>query len=458
MDEARFVFEFVDRGGNPRAPGGGAPQSGGQGSDTAGKYWEAQGGAGGAGGLAFENSQKFGRNHPGVSTPATVPGSQASKPSDTRKLSDTVTEIGGIVGQASGALKGLPTGPSDLLNRGKSLADAANRALGLADRMFLSKPAQAMSVPPVDARVRDIDIMSPTAKAKAVADDIFAKAKEGAAKRGAAGDIDPADAARQAAKDFARGASKQKTVVAEVVDDAVKAGGAAANAGRMGAQVAGAAGRAGASAGAASVGGTGAAGAAGLGAGMSTAAIGGVAALAAIPTLAYVASAKTANDRMGEIAGGQAGQFSGDVVRALAQAEVRQIRADMRTANRVGDIVADNVTQNSRLSESTQRIKDAFVQAFGSEVNSIMRTLADIAEGVAGAAEEAAGVKKTIDEQFPTATSILDKIRREQERQEAMGFFDWFRAQPHIAPEGAEFDADASVKDVRFQPIPGLML
>lgn len=392
MDEARFVFEFVDRGGNPRAPGGGSSQPGGQGSDTAGKYWDAQNAAGGAGGLAHENAAKFGRNHPGVPTPATVPGAQASKPSDTARLSDTVNEIGGIVGQASGALKGLPTGPSDLIGRGKALAEAATRATSLADRMFT---------------------------------------------------------AAKGAGTAATAANNAGIVTAEVVETgaAARAAGVAAGVARTGA---------------ASVGGTGAAGAAGL---MSTAAgpVAIFAALAAaIPTA--LAAATRAGGQYAQSVQPAVATFSPEAARATANAEITQLLADMRSARRLGGEIAVGIEARAELGANVQSLKDKAFAPFIELGNDLTLVAEYLTRKLDQATDEDSAAVKASRAIFDFYTGgmirqyIREAIIESRDKDKEISYFDWFAAQPHIAPDGAVFDADANVKDVRFQPIPGLML
>jgi len=365
VDEARFVFEFIDRGGNARAPGGGSPgQGGGQKSDPT-DYQDTQGKA---------DDQNTKRTKKPPTAPASVPGTQASKPSDTKpfSLSDTVSEIGGIVGQASSAMKGLPTGPLDALAKGKAIGDAATRAVAIGDQLF---------------------------------------------------------------------------------------GGV----GQAAATAAGVAGRAGA-AGVGGAGGAGAAAAGGIGAAAATAA-GPVAAFAAlamvVPTAVATAISKASDYADATVA--RAGDYSPEVARARANAEVSQIMADIRSANRLGPTLAQGIEDQAALNARSQNLKDKLAEPFIKAGNDLKA----IAEGVARFADqntEDGSVAKTVYDKLsevylfgPITKAIADGFRKSREDEAEISYFDWFRQQPHIAPPNMTFDEDESVKDPRFSPVPGLV-
>lgn len=367
MDEARFVFEFVDRGGNPRAPGGGSPgQGGGQKSDPA-EYQNTPD-------KADDANTKRTKKPP---SPASVPGTQASKPSDTKplSLSDTMAELGSIAGQASSAMKGLPTGPLDALAKGKAIGDAATRAVAIGDQLF-------------------------------------------------------------------GGIGKAASVAA----------------GAAGAGGVGAGGAAGASGVGAAVGGVGAASA------VATAA-GPVAAFAAL-AMVVPAAVATAISKAGEYADAtvaRAGDYSPEVARARAGAEVSQIMADIRSANRLGPTLAQGIEDQAALNARSQSLKDKAAEPFIRARNDITAISEGLARLVDQNTEDGSVAKSSYD--FissaylfgPITKAIADAFRANRPDEKEISYFDWFSKQPHIAPDGMSFDPDESVKDPRFSPVPGLV-
>lgn len=372
MDEARFVFEFVDRGGNARAPGSTGQTGGsGQSSNTAGGYLAAQGQAGGAGSLAAENARRARGPASGSPTPASVPGTQASKPSDVGiSVSDTFNEIGGIVGQAANAIKSLPTSPADVMNRGQAVADTLTRTAALADRMFPSRGGTT-AVGAVGA-----------ASARAIGTGATAAAGSGAA------------------------------------------GGAAS--------------------------------AAGLGAAAASIA-GPVAYGAALLATPVAVAAYTAN-RMSEIAGSSAAEYSPEIARALAEAEIRQMRADMRTAQRQGERVADYVEAQSIAKSQMQRIKDSAVGALGDEVNAAADLGNIIASGIAKAFEGQEGIneywreKLGLNDIYARLNEIAKKLTGDED---ANTFFHWFDKQPMPSPPNIDLE-EGEVQGTILNAVAGL--
>lgn len=99
------------------------------------------------------------------------------------------------------------------------------------------------------------------------------------------------------------------------------------------------------------------------------------AAALAVPAAGYLTL-----DSIARTARGQIGGFSTDVAQAEAEASVRQMVANMRTAQRLGDEVADYVENRSRTSAAVQGIRDVVAEPLLKEFNKAGNQLAEAAE------------------------------------------------------------------------------
>lgn len=200
----------------------------------------------------------------------------------------------------------------------------------------------------------------------------------------------------------------------------------------------------------------------------------------AVP-VAVVAAAAYGAYRVGEatnaaakqIAAGDVGSLSPDIARANAEQNIRELAANLTTAARIGDLVADNVAARGRLAAEAQEFRDTvlattipatnkltnaiagavavmndIVQTFGGE--STAKTLGDI---VAWIADWKSGGTFGLLERYAKAAEedSMRKILAES----PLTVFD---AEP-LMPLPAPFTAgDDKPLDAKFNPIPGLEL
>lgn len=127
------------------------------------------------------------------------------------------------------------------------------------------------------------------------------------------------------------------------------------------------------------------------------------------------------------------GNFSPELAQANAEANVRQIIANMRTAETLGDEAAKYVEASSRLSSATQGIRDQLSEPWLQRYNDILEGLASVSEKTSTssvmltAASEALsklviGLPASIGAAFATPGKPV------------ISPFDWFRTLPHLTP------------------------
>ncbi len=175
-----------------------------------------------------------------------------------------------------------------------------------------------------------------------------------------------------------------------------------------------------------------------------------------------------------ETARGQARGLSPELAEAEAQANVRQILANMRTARRLGDELSDFTTARSRLSAAVQGVRDIVIEGPLEELNGNLKLLAQAMEALQQAADrfpeatKQAGsdfVRILLNTLFPTfqagtVFSLTGKLSNwlDKQQSQSLGMLDWFHAQPHLplpAPFSPTGEAPAAA---RLSPVPGLEL
>lgn len=185
--------------------------------------------------------------------------------------------------------------------------------------------------------------------------------------------------------------------------------------------------------------------------GLGAAAIAATAALSAAPFIAAANRMSQAREQLAE--------FSPEVARARAQADVRQVVANLRSADRIGGDTADFTEAVSRLSVLLQDIKDSFVTAVGPEVNALLDNLVIIAKG----ASVLASLQEKGNDWWRARLGVdkiyerLDKIADFLDPNDGDDFMKWFENQPWVMPPDGEVGA-GQVQGVQFNAIPGLNL
>lgn len=119
-----------------------------------------------------------------------------------------------------------------------------------------------------------------------------------------------------------------------------------------------------------------------------------VAAAAAIPLAAGYAALNEA-ERALQISR----QYSPDVARAQAEADVRQVMADMRTSRRLGDEAADYLTARSRLSTGFQGVRDIVSEPVLKDLNTALTTLGNFFTSL-----------NTLSSKFPILGKLVQKF------------------------------------------------
>lgn len=186
-------------------------------------------------------------------------------------------------------------------------------------------------------------------------------------------------------------------------------------------------------------------------------------ALAAAPLLLAAAVAKGSYDRMGEIANSPAADFSPDIARAKAEAEVRQIQNDIRTAQRTGPTVAAFVENQSFISQDFQRVKDSLVEGIGPEINKVLSVISLLTAGLAKFAEDwekSWAAWRAMTPELQKAFADIEAIAKAaHDQNKPFDMVTWFEKQPMPAPAGMQpGPVEVEVAGVQFAPMPGLNL
>lgn len=103
---------------------------------------------------------------------------------------------------------------------------------------------------------------------------------------------------------------------------------------------------------------------------------------AATAALAVPSAAMLTLNSIAQTARGQIQGLSPEVAQAEAQAMVRQLVANMRTSQRLGDEVADFISTRSRLSAAGQGLRDVALEPILQQFNDAQRGLAKATEAV----------------------------------------------------------------------------
>lgn len=160
-----------------------------------------------------------------------------------------------------------------------------------------------------------------------------------------------------------------------------------------------------------------------------------------------------------ETARNQVRNLSPEAASAEAEANVRQIMANMRTSRILGDEVATIVQSNARLSAAAQGIRDTAAEPFLRQFGEGKRTLAVILESIDKRFAESRGVQTLI--QAALGGDSFRKFNRWLDGQNNLGaasFFDWFDKQPHLEPPAPFSVTDRKPFGAQLAPFPGLNL
>lgn len=158
--------------------------------------------------------------------------------------------------------------------------------------------------------------------------------------------------------------------------------------------------------------------------------------------------------------------FSPDVALADARNEIRQLRADMESARRLGPEVADYEQTRSRISTRLQEARDSILEAPLKELTIVLKTLESgikmqmdtlqaIGKGPIGdAARKIVGIRDDIWDRINEALNSYLGVK-----DEGVSSPDWFDHQPFLplpAPfNGAEME-NVEGATAEFGDIPGL--
>lgn len=160
-----------------------------------------------------------------------------------------------------------------------------------------------------------------------------------------------------------------------------------------------------------------------------------------------------------ETARNQVRNLSPEAASAEAEANVRQIMANMRTSRILGDEVATIVQSRSRLSAAAQGIRDTAAEPFLRQFGEGQRTLAVLLESIDKKFAESRGVQTLI--QAVLGGDSFRKFNRWLDGQNNLGaasFFDWFDKQPHLEPPAPFSVTDRKPFGTQLAPFPGLNL
>lgn len=162
----------------------------------------------------------------------------------------------------------------------------------------------------------------------------------------------------------------------------------------------------------------------------------------------------------------QVADLSPEVARALAMDEVRQLRANLRTADRLGDELATNIGARGEIASNLQDLGGMIVEPMIAELNEILEAVAGLTQIAKDAAEFSRPVFSFLWElseamPIPVINELLLKWLGEFRKKEAdknVSFLDWFEKQPQPVPPGFKAEGQLEVMNVAFNEIPGLNL
>lgn len=161
--------------------------------------------------------------------------------------------------------------------------------------------------------------------------------------------------------------------------------------------------------------------------------------------------------------------LSPEVAVAEVRAELRQLRANFRTRDRLGDEVGDIITAKSDLSARVQGIRDT---AFEEPLKELTIALNSLNAAIKVQMQILNGLSRTplgqaIGKLADIRDTVLDKINAALERylgtdDDSIGGFDWFEDQPFLTPPPPFTPDDLragkrrTVGEAAFAPMPGL--
>ena len=175
-------------------------------------------------------------------------------------------------------------------------------------------------------------------------------------------------------------------------------------------------------------------------------------------------------------------EFSPDVALADAFSELRQLRADLNTANTLGPAAADYIENTSRISTAAQGIRDNIGKPIIENLNTQLNGLANILEGLnknnagvatgsvlgtglAGATDYAIGLGAAMSGLGPygfLVPGLLKFFADKQTKDEQFDLYTWFNDAVPMMPLPVPFNAMDVAREqpagVQFEAIPGLQL
>lgn len=152
-------------------------------------------------------------------------------------------------------------------------------------------------------------------------------------------------------------------------------------------------------------------------------------------------------------------RYSPDVAQARAEANVRQVMADLRTSEVLGDEAANYVENTSRLSAATQGLRDRIVEPWLQDWNNLLNVIAQGAEAAGTRPDTVStfsGLLKTAQDLFSQTyflKQLLARIADQGKKPDMANPFFWFAAQSHLdppAPFSSVAPSQAIVDDPRI--------
>lgn len=173
-----------------------------------------------------------------------------------------------------------------------------------------------------------------------------------------------------------------------------------------------------------------------------------LAAGAAIAGIPLAGMAVTANEF--ERARALTGNLSPEAAMAQAEADTRRIMANIETAQRLGDEVADYIESRSRISTAGQRLRDIISEPILQNSNEYLGVLSKSAELIAKGADQTpiavdamqAALKGLITWQQGGFNLFMEQLNKRLEKLVGGGTttpFDWFGTQNHLEPRTGPF-------------------
>lgn len=159
------------------------------------------------------------------------------------------------------------------------------------------------------------------------------------------------------------------------------------------------------------------------------------AAAVALPVAAVIASTNEAERALSITE-----RYSPDVAQARAEANVRQIMADLRTSEILGDEAANYVENTSRLSTSTQGIRDRIVEPWLQDWNNLLNVVAQSAEAADKNGDLLGGFSALLKTGYDLYSNTyfikkaLAALADQGKKQDLGNPFFWFSSQAHLDP------------------------